>query len=77
MNPCRRCGGFVQADGEEDTRCLICGDRPLNVPYPEPMRDAYDRIKCRNCVKKVVPGKGYCQSCLDYMVEWRKKKVRA
>jgi hypothetical protein len=55
-------------------RCINCGNYPSNIPYPEPMRDAYDRKKCRNCVKKVVPGTGYCASCTTYMVEWRKKK---
>jgi hypothetical protein len=72
---CPRCGGCLHTD-ETDVRCINCGWMK-NERYPEPMRDAYDRKKCRNCVKKVVPGTGYCASCAAYMVEYRKKKALA
>jgi hypothetical protein len=75
---CPRCAGCLYDDGES-TRCINCGWMK-NEPYAEPIRDAYDRIKCRNCINKVVPGKTYCQSCLDYMNDYRKahyKKVLA
>ncbi len=61
---CPRCQGFVLMQFEE-TRCLSCGwyDNP---PYQECIRDPYDRIKCRNCANKAVPGKGLCEPCLEY-----------
>jgi len=74
---CRRCSGFILEDGEDNTRCLMCGFYPLNVPYPEAIRDAYDRIKCRNCRNPNVPGKTYCQQCLDVMKDYHKKKALA
>lgn len=72
---CSRCHGFVLEDGD-NTRCLLCGHYPLNVPYPG-MRDAYDRIKCRGCKNPNALGKTYCQHCLDVMNDYRKKKARA
>jgi hypothetical protein len=78
MNPCRRCGGFVLADGEDNTRCLQCGDYPLNMPYPEPIRDAYDRKRrCCNCARFVEGAHRYCARCLVYFIEYQKKKARA
>jgi hypothetical protein len=72
---CPRCSGLIVTQYDE-TRCLQCGwyDNP---PYAESIRDAYDKICCRNCKRKPVKGKSLCQSCLDYQVDYRKKQALA
>lgn len=65
------CGGFVVHEFG-DIRCVSCGWRD-NPPYPEKIRDAYDKIKCRNCQQTPVKGKTYCQHHLDYMIDYHRK----
>lgn len=69
---CPRCASLLITQYDE-TRCYACGFYD-NPPYPESIRDPYDRIKCRNCANKNVPGKTYCQHCLDVMYDYRKAK---
>ena len=72
MSACTRCGGFVVTEYGE-TRCMNCGWY-RNDLYPETIREPYSRMRCRNCQRPPVKGKTYCQSCLAYMVDYRRKK---
>ena len=75
---CPRCQGYLYTDCES-TRCLNCGNYPSNIPYPEPMRDAYDRTKCTNCQNTPRKGSRLCLACTeynaDYQVKYRERKA--
>jgi len=71
MNPCRRCGGYVMADGA-DSRCLLCGDRPLNQPVNPPItvnpHRCYTPGRCEMCGKSAMRGRTLCLGC------WKKER---
>ena len=66
---CTRCQGFVMTD-PYDTRCLNCGNRPLDVLRPpEAAPQGRRKMKapgtCRTCLNEAEPDKQQCRPCLD------------
>lgn len=70
---CTRCQGFVMTDCEE-TRCLNCGCRPLDVRREPEDAKRGRRRRCTNCKENAVVWHNYCQRHLDYFVEYGRKK---
>ena len=79
---CSRCQGCLQWEPMEygdtlERRCINCGARPDNIPYPEPVRDPYSRRKCPNCRNTVTGTDYYCGDCRSKLREYARKRTRS
>ncbi len=70
---CVKCAGCI-IEGLEERFCINCGARPDNVPYPEIMRDPYDRLHCADCKEPPMRGHQRCQRHLDAMRDYNRRK---
>ena len=70
---CGKCQGLIVTEYEE-SRCLNCGCRPFEVVRAPDEPKQGLRRRCTNCQEKAVAGHNYCQTHLDYFVEYGRNK---